>query len=164
MMFTCFSSECGHPWHAHAAAARRPSKSAGAKAQASTKFVRDRKGRSLRIDIHCHYHNAEAAAKVAHLNPAQFEPALIFANQITRDFNLKQMEIRAAKLSTIEVRLKDMDAMGIDIQAVSPNPFQCYYWAEPGLGLELSRMVNDRLAEIVAGHPDSVTERRTGDC
>src|SRR5258708_35011950 len=64
------------------------------------------------------------------------------------------MQDRAAKLSTIEVRLKDMDRMGIDIQAVSPAPQQTYYWTEPGLGAEVSRMVNDRLAEIVARWPD----------
>ncbi len=64
------------------------------------------------------------------------------------------MQDRAAKLSTIEVRLKDMDRMGIDIQAVSPAPNQTYYWTEPGLGAEVSRMVNDRLAEIVATWPD----------
>ncbi len=64
------------------------------------------------------------------------------------------MQDRAAKLSTIEVRLKDMDRMGIDIQAVSPAPQQTYYWTEPGLGAEVSRMVNDRLAEIVAQWPD----------
>ena len=45
------------------------------------------------------------------------------------------MKDREPKLSTIEVRLKDMDRMGIDIQAVSPAPNQCAYWAEPGLGL-----------------------------
>ena len=44
--------------------------------------------------------------------------------------------------------------MGIDIQAVSPAPNQTYYWTEPGLGAELARMVNDRLAEIVATWPD----------
>jgi aminocarboxymuconate-semialdehyde decarboxylase len=64
------------------------------------------------------------------------------------------MKDREPKLSTIEVRLKDMDRMGIDIQAVSPAPNQCSYWAEPGLGLEISRMVNDRLAEIVATWPE----------
>jgi len=47
-----------------------------------------------------------------------------------------------------------MDRMGIDIQAVSPAPNQTYYWTEPGLGAEVSRMVNDRLAEIVATWPD----------
>jgi len=58
------------------------------------------------------------------------------------------------KLSSIEVRLEDMDRMGIDIQAISPAPNQCYYWTEPELGIELSRMVNDRLAEIVASWPE----------
>ena len=47
-----------------------------------------------------------------------------------------------------------MDRMGIDIQAVSPAPHQTYYWTEPGVGQELARMVNERLAEIVAKWPD----------
>ena len=117
-------------------------------------MVRNRKGRSLRVDIHCHYFNRDAAAKVAHLNPAQYEPSVTFANALTREVNVKQMKDRAPKLSDIEVRLKDMDRMGIDIQAVSPAPNQTYYWTDPGLGVELARMVNDRLAEIVAAHPD----------
>src|SRR2546430_15308630 len=64
------------------------------------------------------------------------------------------MQDRAAMLSTIEVRIADMDRMGIDIQAVCPAPQQTYYWTEPGLGLEVSRMINDRLAQIVATWPD----------
>jgi aminocarboxymuconate-semialdehyde decarboxylase len=75
-----------------------------------------------------------------------------FANALTREVNVKQMQDRAPKLSDIEVRLKDMDRMGIDIQAVSPAPNQTYYWADPGLGAELARMVNERLAGIVAAH------------
>src|SRR5207244_6817844 len=39
-------------------------------------------------------------------------------------------------------------------QAVSPAPNQLIYWSDPGMGAEVARMVNDRLAEIVAGHPD----------
>jgi aminocarboxymuconate-semialdehyde decarboxylase len=122
--------------------------------RASQAVVRNRKGRSLRVDIHCHYFNRDAAARVAHLNPAQYEPSVRFANALTREVNVKQMRDRAPKLSDIQVRLKDMDRMGIDIQAVSPSPNQTYYWADPGLGVELARMVNDRLAEIVAAHPD----------
>ena len=77
-----------------------------------------------------------------------------FANALTRETNKKQHQERAPKLSNIEVRLKDMDRMGIDIQAVSPAPQQTYYWTEPGMGAELARMVNERLAEIVAKWPD----------
>jgi len=124
-----------------------------AHARASTKVVRNRKGQQLRIDIHCHYLNRDAAAKVAHLNPAQYEPSVEFANALTREVNVKQIQDRSSKLSTIETRLEDMDRMGIDIQALSPAPNQCYYWTEPELGLQLSRVVNDRLAEIVATWP-----------
>ena len=53
-----------------------------------------------------------------------------------------------------EVRLKDMDRQGIDIQAVSPAPQQTYYWTEPKMGAELARLVNERLAEIVAKWPE----------
>jgi aminocarboxymuconate-semialdehyde decarboxylase len=113
-----------------------------------------KKGKSLRVDIHCHYLNPDAAARVAPLNPAQHEMQIKFANQLTRDTNKKQVQERAPKLSNIEVRLKDMDRAGIDIQAVSPAPQQTYYWTDPGMGQELARMVNERLAEIVAKWPE----------
>jgi aminocarboxymuconate-semialdehyde decarboxylase len=156
MMFTCVTPGCDQPGHIHPARgaprkvrgkASRPKTHAGA-------IVRNTKGRSLRVDIHCHYLNRDAQAKLAPLNPAQHEPSVKFASQLTREVNVKQMQDRAPKLSTIEVRLADMDKMGIDIQAVCPAPQQTYYWTDPGLGLEVSRMINDRLAQIVATWPD----------
>jgi len=115
--------------------------------------VRNKK-RNLRVDIHCHYLNPKAAEKAAPLNPAQYEMQIKFANQLTRETNLKQMKDRAPRLTGIELRLKEMDKAGIDVQAVSPAPPQMFHWAEPGMGQELARMVNDRLAEIVSQHPD----------
>jgi aminocarboxymuconate-semialdehyde decarboxylase len=91
---------------------------------------------------------------VAHLNPAQHEPSVEFANALTRETNVKQMQERAPRLSDIAVRLKYMDRMGIDIQAISPAPNQTYYWTDPGMGRELARAVNEGIAKVVAGHPD----------
>ena len=125
-----------------------------APASSGSARVVKKRGKSLRIDIHCHYANPDVAAKVADRNAAQYEPSVKFANALTRETNVKQMRDRAAKLSSIEVRLKDMDRMGIDIQAVSPAPNQTYYWTDPGQGAELARMVNERIAQIVAQHPD----------
>ena len=146
MMFTCGTPACTDPRHGHRpvlALRQGAAKTAGAPravASASPKVVRNSKGRSLRIDIHCHYLNPEVQAKLMPLDPGQYDPARVYANALSREVNVKQMKDRAPKLSTIEVRLKDMDRMGIDIQAVSPAPNQCSYWAEPGLGLEISRM------------------------
>ena len=120
----------------------------------SSAVVKSKKRGSLRIDIHCHYLNPDAAAKVAPLNPAAHEMQIKFANAITRETNKKQVAERAPKLSSIEVRLKDMDRQGIDMQAVSPAPQQTYYWTEPQMGAELARQVNERLADIVAKWPE----------
>ena len=117
-------------------------------------IVKSKKRGSLKIDIHCHYLNQDVAAKVAHLNPGQYEPSVCFANTMTREVNVKQMRDRAPRLSDIAVRLKHMDRMGIDIQAVSPAPNQTYYWTDPGMGQELARAVNERIAQVVAGHPE----------
>ena len=156
MMFSCVTPGCDQPGHYHpamAASRKRPARGSRSKKHAQA-LVRDRKGRSLRVDIHCHFLNKDAAARMAPLNPAQYEPQIKFANALTREVNVKQMQDRGPKLTTIELRLKDMDRMGVDIQAVSPAPQQTYYWAEPGLALEVSRMINDRLAQIVATWPD----------
>jgi aminocarboxymuconate-semialdehyde decarboxylase len=120
----------------------------------STVVAKKRTGKSVTVDLHCHYANPEAAAKVAERDPGRYEPSVKFANDLTRETNVRQMRERAPKLSSIEVRLKDMDRMGIDIQAVSPAPQQTYYWTDPGEGQALARMINERLAEIVAKWPE----------
>ena len=116
--------------------------------------IKSRKRGSLKIDIHCHFLNQEVAAKVAHLNPGQYEPSVCFANTMTREVNVKQMKDRGPMLTDVAIRLKHMDRMGIDMQAVSPSPNQTYYWTDPGMGQELARAVNERIAQIVAQHPD----------
>src|SRR5512138_1230579 len=116
--------------------------SCAARPSVSTRTVRTRKGTSLRVDIHCHYLNPEVAAKLAPLDPKQHDPLFRFSNTLTREVNAKQVQERAPKLTSIETRLKDMDRMGIDIQAISPAPNQLVYWSEPGFGAEVARMVN----------------------
>ena len=112
-----------------------------------------KKGKSLRVDIHCHYLNADVAARVGK-PPPDADYLFKFSNEQTRAVNMKQVQERGPKLTDIEVRLKEMDRMGIDVQAVCPAPHQTYYWTDPGMGQELARAVNERLAEIAAQHPD----------
>jgi len=120
----------------------------------SASIVKTKKRKSLRVDIHCHYLNTEAAARVADRNPGQHEPSVKFANALTRETNAAQMKERAPKLTSIELRLKDMDRMGVDVQAISPAPNQTYYWTDAGEGAQLARMVNERIAEIAAKWPE----------
>lgn len=49
-------------------------------------------------------------------------------------------------------RLRQMDEQGIDVEALSINPF--WYSAEPDLARKLIRMQNEKLAEFCAAHAD----------
>jgi len=116
---------------------------------------RSRRARKyLTVDIHCHVFTPQAEALVKpHYRPEDDAMAR-FSSEATREVNRRQMETIAVKLTSVEARLADMDAMGIDVQAISPAPPQYHYWTEPELGREMTRLINQRLAEIVAQHPD----------
>jgi aminocarboxymuconate-semialdehyde decarboxylase len=113
-----------------------------------------KRGKSLRVDIHCHYLNADVAARMAGKTPPEADYLFKFSNEQTREVNARQQKDRGPRLTDVELRLKEMDRMGIDVQAVCPAPHQTYYWTDPGLGQELARAVNERLVEIAAKHPE----------
>jgi len=50
-----------------------------------------------------------------------------------------------------EKRIADLDEMGIDVQAVSINPF--WYWADVELAREIVKIQNEKIAELCAAHP-----------
>lgn len=153
MLFTC-GIGCQDKSHRHSR--RSMPLGAATKKTAATVASRGKKptrSGSPAIDVHCHYFNTEVASKAAVIDPMQKEFTHIFSNDLTREVNRKQVHDRAAKLSDVSTRIRDMDKMGVDIQMVSPAPFQYYYFADPDFGLELARDVNDGIARIVADHP-----------
>lgn len=135
LLYTC-SPGCRDPLHGHALPG-----------------APGRGNRPPTIDVHCHYLNTAVAAKAAVLEPARYDPTTIFANALTRETNARQMSVRAPQLSDVTRRLADMDRMGVDVQVVSPAPFQYYYFAEAATGAMLARQVNEGMAELVASHP-----------
>jgi aminocarboxymuconate-semialdehyde decarboxylase len=110
--------------------------------------------RQFTVDIHCHVHNPAADELVKPAFDPASEPMAKFSNDATRQVNREQTQNVWSMLTAVETRLKDMDKMGIDIQAISPAPFQYFYSVEPELGRQAARLVNDNIAGIVAGHPD----------
>ena len=82
------------------------------------------------------------------------EPSQRFSNELSRATNRKQMENVWPCLTSVDQRLRDMDKMGMDVQAISPSPFHFMYWLEPEIAKKMSRSVNEHLASIVRAHPD----------
>lgn len=77
-----------------------------------------------------------------------------FANDATREVNGKQGADRDFTIKDIDDRIAVLDAMGIDIQVVSPAPFQTYYQPPLKEAIIGSRMVNDGIHDWVGQHPD----------
>lgn len=106
------------------------------------------------VDIHCHVLVPQADELVKPVFTPDKEAAFRFANQMTREINRKQRQDMHGRLTDAATRLADMDRLGIDIQAISPAPNQYFYWADPDLGRQTSRLINTRLAELASQHTD----------
>jgi aminocarboxymuconate-semialdehyde decarboxylase len=156
VFYTC-TAGCTNPLHHHRAsrsvAATKSKASISASVKVAATKVKSAAGKTKVVDMHCHYLNPVVNAKTAHLNAGQYDPTVIFANELTRETNVKQMATRAPKLTGVTERLKDMDKMGVDIQAVCPAPYHFFYFTEAGYGAELAREVNEGIAQVVADTP-----------
>ncbi len=154
MFYTC-TPNCTNPAHRHAPARSAAAKKVAASVKSAPRPVaKSTRGKSKVVDLHCHYLNPTVNAKTAHLKAWEHDPTTVFADQLTRDTNIKQMATRAPKLTGVTERLVDMDRMGVDIQAVCPAPYHFFYFTEPDYGAELAREVNEGIAQVVADTPD----------
>lgn len=108
------------------------------------------------IDIHCHRACAAAADLVKAEEASRGKVPFQFGNELTREVNRKQMlDVRPA-MEQIEVRLADMDRMGVDVQALAVAPYHMYYWAQGDMGVRAFQIVNDDLAALGAEHPERI--------
>ena len=110
--------------------------------------------KSITIDLHAHVGIARAAEIAKpHLDMATI-PLAHFASAETRALSAKQEADIAPASRGYDKRLADLDAMGIDVQVVCPPPPQCYYTVPLDIAVQATRVLNDGIAEYVAGKPD----------
>ena len=59
-----------------------------------------------------------------------------------------------AEFIDVDAKLAAMDRKGLDISVLSPAPPTFSYWADRDVAIEINRLVNDGVAEMVAARPD----------
>ena len=109
---------------------------------------------SQAIDLHAHWHAPDFVALIEKEGAANGNGA-----KVTRNAR-GQVVLSAPGLGTVfqeqymslEVRLKAMDATGVDVHALSETS-PMVYWATPAFGLKLSQVYNDSLASAHAKYP-----------
>ncbi len=107
----------------------------------------------LCIDLHCHVHYPPVDEMVKHVFKHDQEPMIRFSNELSRATTRKQAENVRTCLTSVDQRLRDMDKMGVDVQAISCSPSQFMYTLEPELGRTTARAINENLAAIVQKSP-----------
>jgi len=112
-------------------------------------------GKFFTVDIHCHMHVPEADARLKELMPeGTGGGTVVDSNPLTLKINQAQQKAILPKLTDPELRLRDMDEQGVDVQAIAPSPFHYNYSRPIEVARETCGLVNDKLAELVATHPD----------
>jgi len=115
---------------------------------------RETRPKSQTIDLHAHIAIPQAAEFVKpHLDLATI-PLAHFGTPRTKALNARQEADRRSRMISYDERLADLDQMGIDLQLVMCPPPQCYYTVPLDIAVQSARIINDGIAEYVAGRPD----------
>ena len=77
-----------------------------------------------------------------------------FADVASREINAQQEKDIGEVMTTIDRRLRDLDAMAVDIQVVAPAPGQCYYTIDAKIAEQAHRLANEGVAEFCSRKPD----------
>jgi aminocarboxymuconate-semialdehyde decarboxylase len=116
-----------------------------ARKAAAPKGTRGRTPKPVVIDVHAHVLVPEVV-KLTY-DQSQYSRAVAGPGGVP--------EPLFKRMTEAPLRLKEMDATGVDIQVISPSIMQqCTYAMEPEQALDADRLGNDRVAEAVAKHPD----------
>jgi aminocarboxymuconate-semialdehyde decarboxylase len=110
----------------------------------------------LAIDVHAHalIGTAEEIARSEDRWRREAQEAARLAGKQSSEHNQRLMQTAyLAGLTRVEARVASMDAMGIEVQAVSPVPTQYHYWAEREAAEKIVAAANEGISAICASRP-----------
>jgi aminocarboxymuconate-semialdehyde decarboxylase len=107
----------------------------------------------MNIDLHSHFFPLEALQ-----SPGKYEdraPKLVLDKgklSVTSPIGFRS-GLGAGAYDPL-ARIKALDEMQIDIQAISPSPILLFYWEESAVAAHFSRRQNEAIQGVVQKHPD----------
>src|SRR6185295_7440995 len=107
----------------------------------------------MNIDLHSHYFPVEALQ-----NPGKYQeraPKLILDQgrlSVTSQIGYRPA-LGAGAYDPI-ARIKALDEMQIDLQAISPSPILLFYWEDATVAAHFSRKQNEAIQAVVQRYPD----------
>ena len=107
----------------------------------------------MNIDLHSHFFPVDALR-----NPGKFReraPKLVIEQgklSVTSQIGMRT-GLGAGAYDPV-ARIKALDEMRIDMQAISPSPILLFYWEEPAVAAHFSRKQNEAIHAVVENHPD----------
>jgi aminocarboxymuconate-semialdehyde decarboxylase len=107
----------------------------------------------MNIDLHSHFFPVDALQ-----HPGKYEkraPKLVLENgklSVTSQIGFRPG--LGAGAYDAQARIKALDEMGIDLQAISPSPILLFYWEDAAVAAHFSRKQNEAIQSVVQKHPD----------
>jgi len=107
----------------------------------------------MNVDLHSHFFPLDAFRKARRFE--DHAPQFVVENGrisvVTRGGARGNLAEGAYDASA---RIKDLDKMGIDLQAISPSPVLLFYWDQSDSAAYFSRLQNEAIQKTVEAHPD----------
>jgi len=104
----------------------------------------------LIIDGHRHLMCLKAYKKAMRLNLVNQG----FYHPSSLAVNLERAKDWFRKMTDANEHIADLTSVGIDVAILEPSPIEFYYHAEPAIGAELCRIINENTARFVDLYPE----------
>lgn len=106
------------------------------------------------IDVHSHVEVPPAAAIATPFFRPEFDPRVLYQSEESSRYNRELRATQVAQFVDPEARIADMDLQGVDRQVLAIAPPQYFYYLDEPTGARVTAIQNDRIAEMVASHPN----------
>lgn len=109
---------------------------------------------TLTVDIHAHIKVPEAAAEAMKHFVPENDPRTLYSSEETNTLNRGYHESVDDRFTDPATRIRDMDTMGVDVQAIALAPPQYFYWLDESAAVAVAEAQNDSIAAVAGSEPE----------